>query len=630
MVRVLINGSETVNRPIGVDALSERYFYADELFAFLREITGNITFWGDDFEFFYNLFKTGQCNSVTVDIQEREGDNGAWINAWQGLIYLRDITFDADQRTCEAEIVDNSAIAKIQNYKEFPIELFQPTSKNGVTLTLPTSTTIDIVDLTNTTTSGIKAYTQFDVMDYLFAWVTDNEVGFQSAFLTSSPANKYYFITGQDMRKLITATRMTVTISEMIQDMCKMWNLRWAVAYISGRPTIVMEPAEYFEQSTYIQVDGFRDFKFSYNDKLDYGTFSFGSAKSVQNDYDSGDTYIKQIMTLPWAGHAKSSITPDGNCATKSELRLETSLIVYDCNAISDCLNNTTDANYDESLFICNDESDAWLGFMPNRPINNYDLFCVNQLKRWLKSYCFGYPSIVQCDSYYDTFQPFFFGGGFFMLPTNLINAGCYLDYAIFKEMNTVSIELYLELSADAIDNPSGGPGTLRFALQNQDIPFDPAIAPDTSNGWTSGPVHPNPEWVDYVERVFNVGDTAIYHGFMDNVHLDLVNIPPLFTLLQYNLSGGPLLQINLTPNSYIKVRSNAYSALRGVVCDTMAFKVDASGYIQPAQAEAIRTSPFGNLLLPNNFKNFSGPIVELERKLSNGETKLNINTKTI
>lgn len=631
MVRILINGSETVNRPSGVDQLSERYFYSQELYAFLREITGSLTFFGADFDYFYNLFKTGNCDEVRVDIQEREGDNGAWIDTWRGLIYIRDISFDADRRTCEAEIVDDSVIAKIQNYKDFPIELFQPGSKNGTQLTLPTPVLMDIVDLTNTTTSGIKGYTQFDVFKYLFAWVTDDTVGFQSTFLTSSPANKYYIITGQDMRKLVTATRQSVTILEMIQDICRMWNLRWAVEYVSGQPTIRMEQADFFEQSTYIQVDGLRDFKFSYNDTLDFGTFTFGSHRAVKSDYDSGDVYIKKILTQPWAAHATSSITPDGNCATKGELKLTTSRIIYDANAISDCLNNTTDANYDEDIFICNFFGDAWVGFMPNRPINNYDLFCVNQLKRWLKSYCFEYPSVVQCDSYYNQIDPFVSGLGNFAIALNQVAMGCYFDGAFFQPVNTVSIEIYLELFADPINNPFGGPGTLRMFIQNDDIPLNPAIAPDTANGWVNGTVHPNPDWVDYVDYTFNVGDTAIYHGFMDNVHFDVVNLPSGLIKLVYGiLAPSPLLQIDLTPNSYIKVRSNSYSALRGATCDTLVFKVEAGGFILPNKAEQIRNSRFGNLLLPNNFKNFSGPIIELDRKLVNGETKLNINTKTV
>lgn len=620
MVRILINGSETVNRPSGVDQLSERYYFSEEFYGYLYEITGSLTFYGADFDYFYNLFKTSQCDSVTIELANKEGDNGNWKQIFKGLIYLKDLKFDADRRTVDAEIVDDSFIAKLINYADTPVELFLAQSRGGVPLPI-SGTLISVDDLQGNVIPNITGYTALDILNYIVGFITDTQITVQSNFLSTSPANKYWFVTGPNMRYV--AAPMNVTFKQVLVDLLKVWNLRWTITKTAGQNILVIEPAQTFEESTYIQVDGLRDFAFEYYEKWDYSTFTFGSYNAV-NTTDSGDPYIVDALKRPWAAHNDSSVTPDGSCASGRVLDLQTTLVCYDANAISDCLNNTSDSTYDETLFYVCDTADSTGTIYPNLRIVNPDLFAKYQLERWLNTYCFLYPgSLSSCDSW------LFADGTYQVGSPDQIQfqiydpEGCLFDNnEIPANVGMVNIELKLILEPDQTTPFTTGLARLFFTNTfniNEDF-----IAPDPTNGWTNGPASTQSPLRRYVDYAFNVTDIVIYEAFMQNIL-----IQDEIVYLNLNLGFGDIGLMTVLEGSYIKV-TNPASNIVYTDCTLGSFKVDASGFILPNKAEEIRNSRFGNLLLPNNFKNFSGPIIELDRKLVNGETKLNINTKTV
>ena len=621
MVRVLINGVEPVNQPIGVDALSERYYFSDEFFGYLYEITGDLTFWGDDFEFFYNLFKTGGCQSVTVEIQNRQ-ENESWQSIFTGIIIIKDIVFNADQRTATADIVDDSFIARLINYADTPVTLLTERSRGGEDISI-TGTLISVDDLDNNVIPNITGYKILDVLNNIVGFITDKKVTVVSNYLSTGIPDKYWIVTGPNLRYSVDP-QVQVKFKDVLTDVLKIWNLRWTVVKTSTGYDLVIEPASYFEQGGLIQIDGMRDFEIKTNEKWNYSSFSFGSFNALTTEGSSLAPYILGALKTPWAGHSDSTIIPEGDCADKRDLNLRTSQICFDANAISYVLTNTSDTNFDTTIFYVCDTADSLDTINPNVRIVNPDLFVKYQLNRWLDTYCFPYPgSISSCDSYISADGTFDIVGGPTAIEFQVFDqVGCIYDNIFEPNTGLVNIEMKLILQNPPIITAPTGLARLYFGdIFNVNRNF---IAEDLVNGWVNGVPSTQSPFYRTIDRAFVNGEIFEYFGIMENVMITNWAVTP-FMDLGFGLIGA----LTLLPGSYIKVTSGLSNNNFGN-CDIKAFTVTSQGYIMPEKAKDIRSSRFGGVLLPNNFKNFSGNIIELERKLSNGETKLNINTKTI
>jgi hypothetical protein len=623
MIRILLDGFEPVNRPLGIESLKERFYYSRDYFGYLREFSGTITFYGDDFENFFTLFKQGLCNSVAVEIQESEGDLTNFIEVFRGLIYIKDIDFDLVKRTCDVQIVDDTFVAKILNFAETPISLFSLRTKNGQTITV-TPTPILITDHSVITYSNIRAYTQLDILNYIVGWITDNTVTVDSTFLNSAPANDYYFITGPDMRQSSETIPLEVTFQKVIKDLCKIWNLRWVI--INNKLTI--EPVSFFETADVITIDGFKEFIVSNNEEFDYASFTFGSYNQINTENDITDVGYIPALTLPFGGHSESTISPNGNCAFKSNISLKTELICYDSNSINQCLNNTSDTFYDETLFICTASTSVFYNNVLNQVINNKDLFCVYQLERWLETYCFPYSeSVAGCDSEHksDDLVPITNELSF----ADEIKEGCYFDGIYFIPLGVVNIELDLEFFCDPNDHmPGVTGGTARMGIDDLVAFLNPYIAPDTVNGWVSGAAIPGTggtlvEWVDYT---YTVGETWNYKCFMTNIELS----EPQDVIRWGILPGSDAPFVRLTTNSTIKIYSNAKQVFTGSPCLFNRFKVSSKGSLLFSKANEVRNSRFGQILMPMNYTNITGNILELTRNIENSECQIELNLKTI
>jgi hypothetical protein len=621
MIRILLDGFEPVNRPLGIESLKERFYYSRDYFGYLREFSGTITFYGDDFENFFTLFKEGLCNSVSVEIQESEGDLTNFVEVFRGLIYIKDIEFDIVKRTCDVQIVDDTFVAKILNFAETPISLFSLRTKNGQTITV-TPTPILITDHSVITYSNIRAYTQLDILNYIVGWLTDNTVTVDSTFLNSAPANDYYFITGPDMRQSFETIPLEVTFQKVIKDLCKIWNLRWVI--INNKMTI--EPVSFFETKDLITIDGFKEFIVSNNEEFDYASFTFGSYNQINTENDITDVGYIPALTLPFGGHSESTISPNGNCAFKSNISLKTELICYDSNSINQCLNNTSDTFYDETLFICTASTSVFYNNILNQVINNKDLFCVYQLERWLETYCFEYPeSVAGCDDVWRSDGALQIGTLLFLI--NEKN-GCYFDGSNFIPLGIVNIELDLEFFCDPIENPGATiGGTKRMSIDQVGAP-DPYIAPDTVNGWISGPALPGTggTLVEYVDYTYTVGETWRYKCFMTNIELNTFSDSIFFV----STPGGDAPFVNMTTNSTIKIYSNANQVFTGIPCSFNRFKVSSKGNLLFSTANEVRNSRFGQILMPMNYTNITGNILELTRNIENSECQIELNLKTI
>jgi len=99
MIRVLLNGVEVVNQPDGIDKLNEKFSLASIMPVFYTEITGELTFYNDEFNYLFDEFKENPCGIITAEIQQKRGDTSNWQRRFIGNIFIGDSEFNFDQRT---------------------------------------------------------------------------------------------------------------------------------------------------------------------------------------------------------------------------------------------------------------------------------------------------------------------------------------------------------------------------------------------------------------------------------------------------------------------------------------------------------------------------------------------------
>jgi len=618
MIEVLLNGVAAVNQPNGVSEATERMFYDPLFFGYRQEWEANLQFIGEDFTALYELFSESICSEISVEVRETDSDTGPWRLLYKGLIYTNDIEFDTDRRIAKTQVIDDGFVARILNYADLPINLFSSTTKNGEPA-LITTDTITIVDHLNAAYNR-TVITQFDVLDFLVRYLTDNAMVLDSELLTTAPANKYFFTSGNAIRN-DNSIFPELKFGEILKDLCRLWCARWVIIRESGQLKFKFETLQYFTGSAnYEYINDFAGFSIKSNDAVLVSDFTFGSFKQTSTDADDSDTWLVSELLQPWSAHTESNISADGNCAVRNTLNLSTTRIVYDTNTVSNALNSGTDKSFDEDIFLVNASADVWYtNTGPSTPLNNFDLLVSRQLSRWLAEFCFTYPiSASGCDSQYNGSEDSVILSSPLALIINTpVVPGCFWTGAdLIQNGNAYgfTVELYLEIEFSLDDNPPGS-GTVSLTLEYLSNNFIKPYTGWTNVGSTFG------EYVTGVTTSYTIGDTVIYSGVFNNIALD-----PEIPLIIEAQTNGPI--GILTANSFVKIYHNSYQSFSGNTCKRPSYEVSAEGYLSPANARAIRNSRFDNYVMPNTFRNYTGTIFEYQRNVSSGKTSIKLTAK--
>jgi len=631
MLKLLLNGNEPANQPKGLDGIIDSFYYNEDLFGYLREYTGSVEFFGADFGTLYDSFSSGTCNFFDVDILESEGDSTHFETLYKGLIYVNDIEFDIDRRIARCTIVDDSVIAKISNYFDLKIDFTSTATKNGEPITLASSL-MDITDHNGVTRTNVGVVSQFDLLEYCIKYITDNSVGLESSFLNSAPANNYFF-TGGNVLFGLDFSIPQGTLKGILTDLCKIWNLRWIVIRSGGQPVIKLEPYTFFNtNATLTELDGGNEIKLKINEELSRAEFEFGSIEALSTQANSGSTWFRPSLATAWAAHFTSNISPNSNCAKRTRISLITTEVCYDTNTISDAL-NTTERTYVERIFLVGNPSTQWYSnIVDGSPLLNPDITTVEQLKRWLQTYCFTFPE-SQNDGYSEWIPNDINDGLSSAFGTTIAlsvpnEAGKYFNgsdiFHLFPYTNAITIEIKLIIYFDPADNltPSG---TANLSMRPATLtPLDP-------NEWRTLPggdfmtlgTPTVGQFYEYAECNWNVGDTITYEAIYDDWNPDTA----------WFINGGTGAASSFgkfMPGSYIKITSNSYKAFRDLSCAGANFILDCKIPLNSGIAEQITSQQFPDILLKNDFRNYTGKVLELKRNIATGEGDMTLKLRNV
>lgn len=344
MLNVTVNGQIASSEPTGVTDLVERIYYSVELGGYLSEVTGSVSFYGDDYSYLKNLRNTLICESVSLVIYDSEID----VPIFNGKMFLTDMEWFPDQSRVDAEVLDDGYLSDIDGNREIEAVINVGKSKNGFVIPSLALSGLTFWNETRSLNypnrSGMRVG---DALDFLVDFMTDGAMNFVSDFFDTNTNAQYYdmICTGITMRDA-TATYPTISFDKLFTDLQRLYNLAFAVERTLSGLQLRIEPKSYFyKSSTGLSFDKVSNPRQSVNSGSFYASVDFGSAQTTTNY-----TYFPNI---PFAGVLQEQYHLGGECNINTKLGLKLSKLITETNIIQDVLpSGTSNDNYDDDVFL--------------------------------------------------------------------------------------------------------------------------------------------------------------------------------------------------------------------------------------------------------------------------------------
>jgi hypothetical protein len=339
-----------VNQPDGILELKHRVYYAIELNGYLEEFTGDLVFWGAEYKYLRDTFRTGACSVVPVQIND---GCGLILNA---NIFLNEAEWRPDICSVTVQVVDAGFLSLIDNNMGIKAYVNVPRSKNDVDITAYVTVQTDlefkaatIVDASATGRQGMRVY---DVYKMLIAFMTDGLLEFDSDFLlpddTETTLRVPTLITADELRNgRAEPVFPYISFEDFHKDMVRLYNLSFNV--IDG--VFRVEPSSFFRQSSNVMtMANPSEINQKADEKSFYQKVKFGSQSDEKEDFN----YYPNITFL---GFRQEEYHLGGQCNNKSVLDLQMTELITDVNIIMAALpaaqGGTVDLNSKaEDIFI--------------------------------------------------------------------------------------------------------------------------------------------------------------------------------------------------------------------------------------------------------------------------------------
>lgn len=655
MVRILINGVEPVNKPIGLDAIAEKWEFDKTVKIYYVEITGNLQFFGVDFNYFFDIFQNNRCEFVTIEIQKKNGDNGNWYEVFNGNIIVSDIDFDFDRRIASCEIIDNSFIARIYNNNDAQVNLELETTLRGEAITMPVNL-INVKSTDNVEVVDVPAFTLYDSLNYVVKWITDNKVTVESDYLTTdAEALTFYLCTGDGLRLQQSSSSQypVISFTELWTDLHKLFHLYGFFYKTTTGWIFKVEPYSYFESFSGLhEFDQLKNViatsrREEFKNRIIFGSkINEKETANVDNPIDPALTWYIDGFNYYFNGWwNKDEIVIPSDCTILNTLDLKMSRLVSDINTISASFRDNSKGDLATEIMIVQPTSE-WKHIplspwdvstftpYPLRGYFNEPIMNANVLKRWLDEICItgDLSSIKKCElSAITTADQLNFTLGFddSTVPCSGYNLSYFFE-KLARQPDLFDFEFYY-----IFENTTGG--AITVFLEGVGYPSDntfiahPAYYNITqwqtpqSTGWTPViPIGPAQDGLsNQVSQTIPPGNTVIYHGFT----YDVLMYPNLAFYIIFAVTNGATLKAG----SYIKVRPKLNKILdSNINCNAYNTEISAEGFILDSDINQFRQETFKSVLIPNSFKNVSGKVVSLERNILNGTSNIVLKSKTV
>lgn len=361
-----------VTDPTNWGDFTETIEYDQILNALLPKYDVKLSFNGDGYAYLFGQRTTyGYCKVVTIKIDYQCSDNAGYKTILNGTILISDCRFHENRCIVECDILDNNYGAKIFNNKSIKVKLDVARSKNDTAITACAYDNIQVFIPTTGVMSGAstrRAYKLHDAFRFLIDFMTDGSVGFESTFLSTLTDNYgiegLRIITGQELRLFDGLNAPYICFQDLFHEIDIKYPLGFTIITVAGVPTIKIEDAAYFYNTTSsITVANIPNLVSSFNNELLYSQIKFGSTFL---DYDGYQYNYPQIRFFNFADEEYHL---QGQCNIDKVLDL-TGFIISDSNVIEGCVATDVDNNtYDNEIFFIQISSISLLAITNVDPI---------------------------------------------------------------------------------------------------------------------------------------------------------------------------------------------------------------------------------------------------------------------
>lgn len=344
MFKFYLDNIEVIN-PIDWDGFTESIVRDNDIKAILPKYENTLTFTGDGYSFLFDkYFQNGFCKIVRLRVEEYCNSVNPTL-VFNGSIFISDCIFNVNKCTVECHITDDSFGARIYNNKSIKTILSGNLTKNGQTLTPATPTPIYFFNCQTSDPDYTRnVYTYYETLKFLIAFISDNEVGFESDYLSTTIRGG--FITGKELRLDVGDAPIT-SFNDVFNEINKKYPLGITVININGVPTIKIENESYFyNESTSIQINNIQDLKLAFTNELFYSGVKVGSDTVL---YDAS---IHSFIPKQFIGFQLEEYFLTGVCNIDKQLDLYSNFLI-DSNIFEELLTtNTTNTTWDDKILM--------------------------------------------------------------------------------------------------------------------------------------------------------------------------------------------------------------------------------------------------------------------------------------
>jgi hypothetical protein len=372
------DGWDNINLTIKRDDLSGGLYFDADI-----RLT---TYGGQDlFSALDAAWKANRYGMSRFDIFQRSGQAG-YVLIHAGNIFHSDLKYELVNNSIEFKVDDNGWFSKIKNNQRIDATMGTTLSKNGINITPATSFTLSVHKVSNGTyyAQTRKAFKLYDCLRFLIDFMTDGGVTFVSDCFGVGGIYEYYcLVNGHELWSHDGTQFPRISFGKLFEELKKRLNVRFAMYFNGNKPTIRIEPADYFYEtsSTFTLVDTPGKIEMSVDTSALYSGARVGSTKFET----TSSLNLPDIQSL--TSFREENVMFAGVNNVDAQLDLVGDLIVS--NSIIEVLLEQLSGydTYEEEVFLIEYTSanqtynSNWIGTsanLYNESLNNY-----HTLQRW-------------------------------------------------------------------------------------------------------------------------------------------------------------------------------------------------------------------------------------------------------
>jgi hypothetical protein len=351
MIRVILDNTLVTN-PDSWKELVSKLKREDQYNALLLYQETELIFNDEAYDYLYQkLLADGYCSVIDCIIQESCDEGASWTQLIKGRIFLSDVKFNERICTAQVKIEDQSFFALIKNNLKIKTAINGRESKNllDISSVIPQTYWVDFYDVaTNVAIQAtIPCVRVYDAFKYLIAFVSDNEIGFESSLF--GDGGKWAGLSITTGKRLSTTNEEQITQFSLDELYTEIMNVTEPLIMILedpyGSPKIRIENMDYTYTSNIIAT---------MNDVYEINTSV--DEQKIYTNVKLGSSTLNDAPALPFPeninilGFKQEQVYLVGQCNIDNDLDLSGDWVRSN-NVIEDILYLSSDS-YDDEIFL--------------------------------------------------------------------------------------------------------------------------------------------------------------------------------------------------------------------------------------------------------------------------------------